>query len=200
MEQSNTITQEGTSVKFSSKMLSVLAYVGIIGAVAMVMPLALKTDSDFPSETVSSIGSTVADVVEMIFMGLLAYKINKEGLSKPSYILIAAYAVLTALVIIVVFGSEDMGLILSMVNIILSVVVGFVCLSAPQTMKIGLWLLLSMVGVILLMAFADPDNTNKGMAKLYALLYVIPFGYYLEKCKTFLSGEDEQKNVESSAD
>ncbi|MCH5231452.1 MAG: hypothetical protein J1F43_06620 [Muribaculaceae bacterium] len=180
-------------------MLSMLVYVGAIGAVAMVMPLVLKTDSSFPSETVTSIGSTVADVVEMIFMGLLAYKINKEGLSKPSHILLATYAVLTALAIIVDFGSEDMGLILSIVNIILSVVVGFVCLSAPQTKKIGLWLLLSMVGVILLMVFADPDNTNKNMARLYAALYVIPFAYYLEKCKTFLSGDEEQNTEESSA-
>lgn len=200
MEQSNVISQEGANVKFSSIMLSVLTYVGIIGAVAMVMPLALKTDSDFPDEIVIGIGSTIADVVEMIFMGLLAYKINKEGLSKPSHILIATYAVLTALAVVVDFGSEDLGLILSVVNMILSVVVGFVCLSAPQTKKIGLWLLLSMVGAILLMVFADPDNTNKTIAKFYALLYVIPFGCYLEKCKKFLSGEEEQTAQESTAD
>ena len=185
---------------FSKSWLNVLLYIGLIGAVMTVMPVALTIDNGLPSESIITIGDVLATVAEIVFISLLAFKFRNDGIEKPSYALLACYAGVLTFALLVGFLNEEIGFIMSIISIIFSIVIGIVLIISPCTKKIGMWLLLSMAGFILLLAIVldDFENSNKLVGRFLALLYVYPFAKYMESCLKFLTGSNSQDNSDDN--
>ena len=181
-----------SKVQFSGKLLNVLCYVGIIGAVFSVLPFVFTLDNGFPVDTVAIIGDKLTSIAEIVFISLISYKIYKDEIAKPSYILLACFAGVIALDFIVNLISEEMGFMTSIIYIICSVGAGLIFLMAQDTKKIGMWLLLSMAGSIILFAIVLNDefeNTQKWIGIALAALYCYPFFKFLESCQKLLVGD-----------
>lgn len=184
---------QSSQITYSSKLLSVLIYAGLIGAVMLLLPLLVEIE-DLAGETISDIGNFITDVIEFVFISLIAYKINKEGIPKPSSTLLMFYLGIYALTMIVELISEDMGEVLSYIDIVMGIVIGFVFMLSPNTKKIGIWFFLSIAGLIIVMAVVSNDGIDyqhKGILKLLLALYILPYCKYLEECKKFLTNKNE---------
>lgn len=192
------IIKEGTT--FSRSWLNVLLYMGLIGAVMTILPVVLTIDNGLPSESIIAIGDFLTTVAEIGFISLIAFKLYKDGVNKPSYVLLICYAGVMALDMLVEFLSEEIGFVMSIITIIFSVIMGFILLLAPTTKKIGVWLLLSLAGIIILLSIVSDDfeNSNKLFGILLTMLYLFPFTKYMESCQKFLIGSRSQDNSDDN--
>ena len=184
-----------TNLHFSPKLLNVIWYVGLIGSVLLILPYVFSVDNDFPVETLSAFGEKLTVLAEIIFISMMAYKIYKDGIVKPSYMLLVGYAGMQILDLLVNLISEEIGFITSMISLFINVVVGIAFLMSPLTKKIGFWLLLSMAGAILLLAILSEgfENNNKWVGIGLSAIYCYPYIKYLEGCQKFLTGEVNEK-------
>ena len=184
-----------SNVQFSAKLLNIVFYIGMIGALLLVLPYVFTKNNDFPVETMSDIGDSLTLIVELIFISLISYKLYKDGITKPSYPLLACYAGLMGLDFIVNLISQETGFIIAIIDVICAVGVGIMLLMAQDTRKIGMWLLLSMAGYIILFSIVfneDFENTQKWVAIGLAAIYCYPFAKYLESCQKFLTGKENE--------
>lgn len=177
-----------SSIQFSPKLLNIVWYIGIIGAVLSVIPFVFTIDDGFPFEEVAGIGEKLAIISEIIFISLITYKIYKDGITKPSYKLLIVYSGVMFLDFFVSLFSEDLGSVISLISLILSIVTGIFLLMNPLTKKIGIWLLICMASGILLLAITGDDfeNTQKWVGIALAAIYCGPYAKYLESCQKFL--------------
>lgn len=186
-----------SNVQFSTKLLNVVWYIGLIGAGLSVLPFVFTIENGFPTDTVSIIGDKMTSIAEIVFISLISYKIYKDGIAKPSYILLACFAGLIGLDFIVTLISEEIGFITLIIYILSSVGAGLIFLMAKDTKKIGMWLLLSLAGSIILLAIVSDDefeNTQKWVGIALAAIYCCPYAKYLESCQKFLNGNETEKN------
>lgn len=183
-----------SNVQFSDKLLNVIFYVGIIGAIATVLPFVFTIDNDFPFWTVLQIGEIMTSIAEIVFISLISYKIYKDGISKPPYVLLACFAGIIVLDFLVELISDEIGTITNFIYIISSVGAGIILLMSKNTNKIGMWLLLSLAGFIILFAiiFDEFENTNKWIGIALAAIYCYPYSKYLESCQKFLVGDGKE--------
>lgn len=186
-----------SNVQFSPKLLNIVGYIGLIGAVLLVLPLVFTIENDFPIDTVSNIGDKMTSIAEIVFISLISYKIYKDRITKPSYMLLACFAGIIGLDFIVTLISEEIGIITSIIYILGSIGVGFIFIMSQNTKKLGIWLLLSMAGDIILLAITSNDefeNSQKWVGIALAAIYCYPYSKYLESCQKFLNGNETEKN------
>ena len=167
--------------------LYIVAILGLVGAAAIMLPIFFEGEVE---ENLSVYGNLMYAVAEIILVSLIAFKVYKENLKKPSYVLLASYAVLLGVAAIISLLSDEISLIFDIINIILSIFVGFSFVSGENTKKIGLWLLLSIVGGILFLVavgygYADTPN------KVIIGIFLIPIWLYLSNCVKYLTTKDE---------
>lgn len=182
-----------SKVQFSTKWLNIVWYIGMIGAVLSVLPLVFTIENGFPTDTVSNIGDKMTSIAEIVFISLISYKIYKDGIVKPSYILLASFAGLIGLDFIVTLISEEIGFITFIIYILGSIGTGFIFIMSQNTKKIGVWLLLSMAGSVILLAITSNDefeNSQKWVGIALAAIYCYPYAKYLESCQKFLNGNE----------
>lgn len=174
---------------FSEILLYIILAFGIVGTILSLMPLI--SQSDALDDKIAFVGEVISGIMEIVLISLIAYKVCKEGLKKPSYGLLVAYVFTYTLSIIISFVSEDLSVIFNVINLILFIVVGFAFLMGEGTKKIGIWLLLSIVGMILLLVFRNAEATHKETIVITGLMYIIPYYYYLFYCVKFLAFNPE---------
>ncbi|MCH5219433.1 MAG: hypothetical protein J1F20_02595 [Muribaculaceae bacterium] len=185
---------EGTT--FSKGWLNVLFYGGLIGVLMTIITYVISNNYDFSTESIEVIGDILATIAEIGFISLIAYKIRKDGIKKPSYQFLACYAGILAINLLVGFINEEVGFLTSFITLIFSVVIGIIFIQAPSTKKIGMWLLLTLAAAILVIAII-PDSfelSEKSFFRILLILYAYPYGKYLESCQKYLSGNNSQDN------
>lgn len=184
-----------SGVQFSAKILNVVWYIGFFGALLSILPLVFTIDNDFPMEAVSSIGDVMTSIAEIVFISLISYKIYKDGITKPPYALLASFAGVIALDFIVTLISDEIGEITTIIYIIFTVGAGLIFFISQDTKKIGMWLLLSIAGSIILLAIVSNDdfeNKQKWIGMALAAIYCYPYAKYLESCQKFLVGDEKE--------
>lgn len=192
MENNLNITENiDSGIQFPRKLLSVVWYIGIIGATLSVIPMIVSI-KDFPIETTSTIGGFMTSLAELIFISLIAYKLNKDRVQQPSYLIVGCFAGVIALDLIVSLISEEVGFITTIIYLIFTAIMGFIFLTAQATKKIGTWLLLSIAGSIILMSIIanDFETTQKVIAIAVAAIFVGPYAIFLGYCQDFLTGKE----------
>lgn len=190
METNTTISSK--EITFPSKVLTFGAVVGIISFLLIILTLFIDID-ELPTDTIGLVAGSVSSLTEAVFIALVAYKIKMEELLKPSYILLFSYAALSLLGEIGSFGSEEMGFIIEIINIILMIVVGFALVKENITRKIGLGMLLTVVSAIIIVSFIDEiANSDKYLMKILLFVFIAPVIYFYESCKDFLSNKNKQ--------
>lgn len=189
-----------TTTTFSKSWINILLYTGIIGAVISILPLVLPIDNDLSSESILDIGDTLTTVAEIGFISLLAFKFRNDGIERPSYMLLSCYAGVLTFALLVGFLNEDIGFIMGIISIIFSIVIGIILITVPYTKKIGMWLLLSMAGFILLLAIVldDFENSQKVVGIILAMLYVYPFAKYMESFQKLLADSSSEDNSDDN--
>ena len=188
METNTTLSTK--NITFPTKALTFGVGVGIISSLLNILVLFIEMD-ELPIDTISMVAGMISSVAEAVFISLIAYKIKEEDLTKPSFILLFSYATLTVLCEIVSFGSEEMGFILEVINIILMIVVGFALVKEKITRKIGIGMLLTVVSAIIMISFIDDiANSEKFLMRILLLTFIAPVIYFYESCKDFLSNKN----------
>ena len=170
-------------VFFPTVPIYLVVVLGIFGAAAGFFNVLYEESA---AEKISFFGNLVYTVSEIILISLIAYKLNKEEIKKPSYVLIASYAVLLGLAAIISLMSEEISLIFDIINIILSIIVGYAFISGENTKKIGIWLLITVVGGIIGLVFIGTGHTVSHNKLIIALL-LLPTGVYLSSCMKYLT-------------
>lgn len=198
METNFNISEEiNSGVTFPSKTLNVFLYLGIIGAFFGIFPYLYTDKIGLPIDAISAIGEFVSTLAEVVFISLIAYKLYKDGVTKPSYLYPACYAGLLVFDEIVSLISEEVGAITYILVLIGGIGLGIVFLTGASTKKIGMWTLLSLAGAILMLAIIRNgfESTNKGALIGICLIYLYPYARYLDSCQKFLSEQQEDKEV-----
>lgn len=179
-------------ITFPSKALTFGGGVGIVSFFLIILTLFIDID-EVPTDTISLVAGSISSLTEAVFIALVAYKIKSEELLKPSYILLFSYAALSVLSEIVSFGSEEMGFIIEVINIILMIVVGFALVKENITRKIGIGMLLTVVSAIIMVSFIDDlANSDKYLMRILLFVFIAPVIYFYESCKDFLSNKNKQ--------
>ena len=178
------------SFTFPSKALTFGSGVGIVSFLLIILTLFIDID-ELPTDTISLVAGSISSLTEAVFIALVAYKIKTEELLKPSYILLFSYAALSVLSEIVSFGSEEIGFIIEVINIILMIIVGFALVKENITRKIGIGMLLTVVSVIIIVSFMDDlANSDKFLLRILLFVFIAPVIYFYESCKDFLSNKN----------
>lgn len=196
MESNLNISEKiNSGVTFPSKILNVFLYLGIVGALFSFLPYVYAKYKGLPVEVFTTIGETMSTIAEVVFISLIAYKLYKDGTTKPSYLYLACYVGIMGLDTIVTLISEDVGLVTSCIVIIVGIGLAIVFLTGASTKKIGIWLLLTFAGLIIMLAIVSEEFefTNKWAVLGICLIYIYPYGKFLECCQKFLSKEQENQ-------
>lgn len=175
------------------KFLSVCVWLGVIGAAVGLAPFVIQMPRDFPleAEELLNYGMGVAEFIELILVCLLAYKVHKDGLSKPVFIMSVVYAACIAIGFIAGLASEELETVVSIATLVLAVAMGVVCMTVAPTRMIGACLIIWVIVLILVVSFAEPGHRNKMVAAILILLYASPFIGYLTSIQNFLCPSDE---------
>lgn len=174
---------EAKKVFFPTVPIHIVVILGILGFGAGLLNVFYEGSAE---EKISFFGNLVYAISEIILISLIAYKLNKEEIKKPSYVLLASYAVLLGMAAIISLVSEEISLIFDIINIILSIIVGFAFISGENTKKIGVWLLISVVGGILGLVLLGTGHVHSPN-KVIIALFILPTAVYLSSCMKYLT-------------
>lgn len=177
----------------SSRLLKILVYLAGMAEVIFILPYFNSDSIDF-FESISPIGDIIATLIEVVFLCLVANKVNKEDLPISSKYIIA-YAAISFITLFGPLFSEAFEMVLAVLMLVSSVIVGINFIKLKQTRNIGLFQIASVVCFFLLALYSDEllGIKDKGIIKIFLLASIAPFILYLGSCWEFLYGNNEEE-------
>lgn len=191
--------------------LAFIVYAGTIGAIMGILPECLSPRGRNPDryfeliEWIQFVGDALFTVMEVLMMCFVMKKIKTDNYSKPSSTMLSAFIALSILTAFsglfeMMGSSNDFWEVVPLVYVLMLVVVGIMFLYKCDTKAIGISMFCVVVGAIITMLIADPDNHKKWIGILTAAPYIAAVAFYFNAMKGYLMDKPLLVGTEDSED
>lgn len=197
-------------------LLKFIVYVGTIGAIISIAPMCISprlsrgrvSYSYFDAmEWIEFAGDVLFSIAQVLMIFFVMKKIKSDNYKKPSSTMLQAFIAVSILSCFASYfeiteSSNDFWDALGLVYLGMLIAVGIFFLSNRNTKAIGIGMFCVVIGAIITLAIANPDNHNKWVGIATIAPYAGTVYFYLEACKRYLIGkpmlvEDEETAIES---